>query len=219
MEITKKLSRYWGRAREIPKSFPAIRDEDGKPQKLFPLFGNGNSRHSCQELYRSGNSRLCLILFHPLSSSFIFFHPILSSFILFHPLSSSFILFHPLSSSFIIFHPLSSSFIISNSLLSSFISKSTTLLQLQTSFFLSLQLHANQGPQRVTPRPLLWLKGKGYGKTTSRRTSLRKLRKPQRPRPAPSCPTTRTCLRRPKWNKKIIPQVRSKASSSHHQAK
>ena len=118
-EITKKLSRYSGRAQDIPKSFPAIRDKDGKPQKLFPLFGNGNSRHSCWELYRSGNSRLCLILFHPLSSSFIFFHPILSSFILFHPLSSSFILFHPLSSSFILFHHLSSSVILFHRLSSS----------------------------------------------------------------------------------------------------
>ena len=145
-EITKKLSRYSGRAQDIPKSFPAIRDKDGKPQKLFPLFGNGNSRHSCWELYRSGNSRLCLILFHPLSSSFIFFHPILSSFILFHPLSSSFILFHPLSSSFIIFHPLLSSFIVFHPLyfslilfhplLPSFISQFTTLLQLHTSLFL-----------------------------------------------------------------------------------
>ena len=103
-ETTKKLSRYLGREPEIPKSVPAIRDEDRKPPKLFPLFGNGNSRHFCWELYRSGNSRLCLILFHPLSSSFIFFHPILSSFILFHPPSSSFILFHPLSSSFLIIY-------------------------------------------------------------------------------------------------------------------
>ena len=132
-EITKKLSRYSGRAQDIPKSFPAIRDKDGKPQKLFPLFGNGNSRHSCWELYRSGNSRLCLILFHPLSSSFIFFHPILSSFILFHPLSSSFILFHPLSSSFIIFHPHSSSII----------------SQLQIGLFLSLQRDRNEWITRV----------------------------------------------------------------------
>jgi len=109
-EITKKLSRYSGRAQEIPKSFPAIRDEDGKPQKLFPLFGNGNSRHSCWELYRSRNSPLCLILFHPLSSSFIFFHLLSSSFILFHHLSSSVILFHRLSSSVFLSHPLSSSF-------------------------------------------------------------------------------------------------------------
>ena len=123
-EITKKLSRYSGRAQDIPKSFPAIRDKDGKPQKLFLLFRNGNSRHSCWELYRSGNSRLCLILFHPVSSSLIFFHPICplsSSFIPFHPLSSSFILFHPLSSSFILCYPLSSSFILYISLSCSFI--------------------------------------------------------------------------------------------------
>ena len=102
-EITKKLSRYSGGAQEIPKHFPAIWDKDGKPQKLFPLFGNGNSRHSCWELYRSGNSRLGLILFHLLSSYFVLLHPLSSPFILFHPLSSSFILFHHLSSSFILF--------------------------------------------------------------------------------------------------------------------
>ena len=32
----KKISRYSGRERELPKSFPAIRDRNGKPKKTLP---------------------------------------------------------------------------------------------------------------------------------------------------------------------------------------
>ena len=60
MGITKKFSRYLGQERELPKSFPAIRDRNGKPKKVFPLLGNGNSRRFCWKIYRNGNSRSCL---------------------------------------------------------------------------------------------------------------------------------------------------------------
>ena len=36
MGITKKLSRYSGREWELPKSFPAIWDGNGNPQKKIP---------------------------------------------------------------------------------------------------------------------------------------------------------------------------------------
>ena len=58
--ITKKLSRYLGRERESTKSFPAIRDGNGKPKKVFPLCGNGNSRRSHWEIYGNRNFRSCL---------------------------------------------------------------------------------------------------------------------------------------------------------------
>ena len=60
MGITKKLSRYSGREWELPKSFPAIWGGNGKPKKVFPLFGNRNSRRSRWEIYGNGNSRSCL---------------------------------------------------------------------------------------------------------------------------------------------------------------
>ena len=59
--ITKKLSRYSGQEWELPKSFSAIRDGDGKSKKVFPLFGNGNSRRSRREIYGNGNSRSCMV--------------------------------------------------------------------------------------------------------------------------------------------------------------
>ena len=43
----KLCSCYLGNEPELPKSFPAIRDGNGKPKTVFPLFGNGNSS-SCQ---------------------------------------------------------------------------------------------------------------------------------------------------------------------------
>ena len=47
--ITKNIFRYLGRERELPKSFPAIRDGNGKLKKA-----------SRWEIYRNGNSNSCL---------------------------------------------------------------------------------------------------------------------------------------------------------------
>ena len=58
MGITKKLSRYLGQDWELPKRSPSIRDGNRKPKKLFPLFGNGNSRRSRWEIYGNGNFSL-----------------------------------------------------------------------------------------------------------------------------------------------------------------
>ena len=55
-----KSSCYLGQEWELPKSFPNIWDGSGKTKKLFPLFGNWNSRRSRWEIYGNGNSRSCL---------------------------------------------------------------------------------------------------------------------------------------------------------------
>ena len=39
--ITKKLSRYSGQERELPKCLPAIWDENGKPKKSSRCSGTG----------------------------------------------------------------------------------------------------------------------------------------------------------------------------------
>ena len=56
--MTKKPSRYLGREQELLKSFLAIQDKNGKPKKVFQLFGNGNFRPSLLEMYRNKNFRL-----------------------------------------------------------------------------------------------------------------------------------------------------------------
>ena len=59
--ISTKLSCYLGWKRELAKSFPAIRDGNWKPKKVFPLFENRNSRLFRWEIYRNGISRSCLM--------------------------------------------------------------------------------------------------------------------------------------------------------------
>ena len=45
----------------ITKKNPFIRDLNGKPKKIFPLFRNKNSRRSHWEIYGSGKSRSWLV--------------------------------------------------------------------------------------------------------------------------------------------------------------